>query len=600
MNKKIWSAFALVTIASLLLAACATPTPETVVVTQIVELEGEQVTIEVPIEVTREVIVEVAPDATPVPTGGFLVESSFADANILNPILSSDSPSADVHEKLFLGLVKQDAFTGEIVGEIADSWEVSEDGLTYTFHLRDDITWSDGTPVTAADVKFTYEAIADEAVETPRKDNVALIDSIDAPDDQTLNINFSSVNCTALNDLTLGVLPAHAYSDFADVMESDFNTAPTITNGPFSFEEWVPDDHVTLVSNPGYYLGAPKVDGWSYRIFADQSSELAATLAGEVDIVESLGAQFVSVIEGEIASGAPLDVFKAFDDGYTYVGFNLANPENPQNGWEDVNENGEYDEGEPPLEQDPHPVFGDLAARQAVRHSIDVVNIVNKVVFGQAVPAVANVVPAIEWAFNANLAPPEFDLELAASILEEGGWIAGADGVRAKDGQRLEFTLMTNAGNEVRENIATIMKDTLESVGFSVDLEIIEFGTVVENLLGQTYDAVIIGWTGLGTDPDDTSLFHYQNDTVGGGFNFVSYQNTTVADNLVTGRTLPGCATADRAPLYQQNQEEIYNDAVYAFLYVPLQNTVRNTRLQDTDFGAWELYWDVEGWYITP
>ncbi len=592
------------------LVACQ-PEVEQVEVTRVVQetvveevtriVEGEVETIEVTRVVETEVVVE--PTEEPIPEGGFIIESSFADASQLNPILSADSASSDVNTKLYLALVRLHEETGEIIGEIAESWDVSDDGLTYTFHLRDDIFWSDGEPLTAEDVKYTYDAIASDLVETPRKSNVELIDSIEALDDYTLQVNFREIDCTALQNFTLGVLPAHAFADdYSDIMESPENSAPTVTSGPFVFSEWEPDSFVTLLANPDYYLGAPNVEGWTYRIFADQSAELEAVLAGETDVYTA-GPQFVSVIEGAIAEGEPLDIKKFFDDGYTYIGFNMANPENPQPGWEDLDEDGEFDLDEPPLEQDPHPVFSDPAVRLAISHAIDYTNIINRVVFGEGTQAVGNVLPAIEWAYNESLQPYVYDTEMAAQILTDAGWEdTNGDGIREKDGQQLRFSLMTNAGNEVRENIAQIVKDTLESeeLGFAVDLEIIEFGTVVENLLGQTFDAVIIGWTNLGSDPEDSSFWAYRNDSPGGGFNFVSYYNEVVEENLNQARSLPGCDTGERGAMYSDIQAQILEDAPYAFLYVPLTNTVWNTRLQGIDPQPWQIYYNVEDWFLLP
>ena len=608
MSKRFLYLIGALLISALVLVACQPETVEVIVtqevevvreveveVTKVVEVEGEEVVI---VE-TQVVEVVVEPTAEPIPQGGTMVESTFADASNLNPILASDSASFDIINKMFLGLVTTDEFTGETVGELSTGWTVSDDGLTYTFDIRDDVSWTDGTPLTANDIKFTFDAVASELVETPRKSNVELVTSVEATDDTTLVVEFSEVDCTALQNLGLGVLPSHAYAaDFSDVMTSELNDAPTITTGPFAFNERVPDSFTSLVRNESYYKGAPNMDGWTYQVFADQSAELEATLAGDIDVT-GVGPQFVSVIEAEIASGGDLQMKKFFDDGYTYIGFNMGDPANPENGWIDENENGAFDEGEPPnLDQAKHPVFGDAAVRQAIAQAIDYTNIINKVAFGQGVQATVNVLPAVEWAFNTEVEPYAFDLEAAAQTLEDAGWTG--EGVRSKDGQELTFTLMTNAGNEVRENIAAIAQDTLNGIGFNVELEIIEFGTVVEKLLGQTYDAVIIGWTGLGSDPEDSSFWAYRNDAVGGGFNFVSYYNESVEANLAEARSIPGCDTGARGDLYRQNQVQLNSDAPYAFLYVPLGNVVWNTRLNEIDPGPWATYYNVEDWYITP
>lgn len=583
--------FSLLIIASFVLAAC---TPETIIETVEVEVPGEIV--EVPVEVL------ITPTPEPIPQGGSMVESTFADANILNPIISSDNASSDINTKLYLGLLTTDEFSGEIIGELAESWTVSDDGLTYTFTLRDDVFWTDGTPVTAHDIKWNYDAIASELVDTPRKSNIELVEEFRVVDDYTLEIEFHTLDCTALANFTLGMLPSHMYAeDFSDVMDSPFNTEPTVTNGPFTFKEWVHDDHVTLLRNDDYYLGAPNLDGWIYRVFADTSAELAAFLAGETDIF-SVGPQYVSVIEGEIAKGAPIAMKKFFSDGYTYVGFNMGDPDSPELGWIDTNEDGVWDKGEEVnLEQTPHPILNDVLVRKAIALSLDYTNIINKVVFGQGAPMVANVLPAIEWAYAADLEPYTLDTEAAAALLDEAGWVrADEESVRMKDGKPLELRILTNSGNEVRESIAAIMKDNLDTLGFDITLDILEWGTVIPNLLGQTFDMIIIGWIGMGSDPEDSVFWAFRNDYPGGGFNFVSYYNEDVDRWLDEAKSLPGCDTAERGALYRQIQAQIHEDAPYAFLVNPLGNTIWNTRLQGVNPAPWSTYYNVEEWYVTP
>jgi peptide/nickel transport system substrate-binding protein len=583
-------AISLLIIASFILAACK---PETVVET--VEIPVQE-TVEVPVQVV------ITPTPEPIPQGGSIVASTFADAQNLNPILSTDSASSDVNTKLFLGLLTVDEFSGEIVGEIAKDWTVSEDGLTYIFDLRDDIVWSDGTPLTANDVKFTYDAIGSELVDTPRKSNIELVESFTVIDDYTLEIKFKTLDCTALTNFTLGVIPAHVFAaDFSDIMENSFNQEPTVTSGPFKFSEWVKDDHVTLMRNDTYYLGAPNLDGWIYRVFADTSAELAAFLAGETDIF-GVGPEFVSVIEGEIAKGKPFVMKKFFNDGYTYVGFNLADPNDVQPGWVDEDGDGAYTEGEPVnLEQPKHPILSDVNVRKAISMSLDYTNIINKVAFGQGAPIVANVLPAIEWAYNSELEPYEYDPETAAALLDAAGWVLPEGGtVREKDGKPLALHILTNAGNKTREAIAAIMKDNLGALGFDITLDILEWGTVVGNLLGQQFDMIIIGWIGMGSDPEDSVFWAYRNDAPGGGFNFISYYNPEVETLLDEARSLPGCSTADRGEKYKRIQELIHDDAPYAFLYNPLGNVIWNTRVMGVDPGPWSTYYNVQEWYIAP
>lgn len=612
MFKKLKLASLGLSLLALVLVACS---PQTVEVTRVVtETVTETVTESLEVEVTRviegETVTEtVIVTATPLPAtqGGNLVESSFADISTLNPVLSSDNASGINIGLMFYALAGLEPFSGAVVPQIAESWDVSEDGLTYTFHLRDDVMWSDGTQLTANDVAFTFDAINTDSVASPRRSNFTEVESWTAVDDFTLELKLKSVDCTVLSNVGVqGILPAHVYGgDPETIAENAENTAPSVVSGPFTFVEHVADDHVTLAANPGFYLGKPNVDTWTYRVYADQSAELAGMLAGEVDYM-SVGPQFVSVIEGQIASGDDLNIQKFFSNGYTFIGYNLANPANPQNGWDDTDGDGKWTEGEPPLAQDPHPVLSDLAVRQAMAHSIDYTGIINKVAFGQGGPTVANVWPSITWAYNNEIEPYAQDLEKAAQMLADAGWVPGSATndadvpILEKDGVQLTLNLMTNAGNETRENIGVLTKDVLDGLGFNIQLEFIEFGTVVQKLLGQEFDMVIIGFGGGAPEPDDSSQFSYVNDEVGAGFNFVSYYNATVEDNLKQGKGVPGCLEDARAPFYQSNQVEIYNDVPYSFLYIPLANNVWRDRLQGIDPNPWSLRYDIEQWSLEP
>ncbi|MEM9773912.1 MAG: ABC transporter substrate-binding protein [Chloroflexota bacterium] len=607
-----WMASALMALA--VLAACqpqvvevevtrvVTETEEVeVVVTEIVEVEGETVVEEVEVEVTVVVEATEVPD----PQGGEVVSSSFADINTLNPVLGNDNASSTNYGLMFDAMATLDPFSGAVVPNFA-SWETSDDGLEVTFTINDGVSWSDGTPITANDIAFTFDAINTEDVASPRRSNFASVTDWVVVDDSTLTMSLSSVDCSVpANVYTQGLIPAHVYdNDPTTIPDNPENLNPTVVSGPFQFGEWAPDDFVRLDANPDYWDGAPNVDSWIYKVYADQSAEFAGLLAGEIDYT-GVGPGFVSVVEGRIASGEDLNIRKFFSNGYTFVGYNLANPENPQNGWDDLDEDGTFTDGEPPLAQDPHPVLGNLEVRQAMAYSIDYTGIINKVAFGQGGPTVANVWPSIGWAYNNDIEPYAQDLELAAQILTDGGWAASSNtndadvAILEKDGQPLEINLMTNAGNETRENIGILMKDTLDELGFDVTLEFIEFGTVVEKLLGQTYDVVIIGFGGGAPDPDDTSQFSYTTDEVGAGFNFVSYYNETVESNLASGKAVPGCVEAERAPFYISNQEEIYNDVPYNFLYIPLANTVWRDRLLNIDPNPWNGTYNIQDWALS-
>jgi peptide/nickel transport system substrate-binding protein len=544
----------------------------------------------------------VAPAGPSTTSDGIMVTSNFADATILNPILAPDAASYTVVNNLFLSLLSVEEFSGEIVGKIADSWTASEDGLTYTFNLRDDIYWTDGTPVTAQDVKFTYEAMSSDLVNTPHKGNVEMIESIKVVDDYSLELVFRTLDCSVLYNFFLGILPSHMYAaDFSDIMSSPLNEEPMVTNGPFKFLEWVKDDHITLVRNDNYYLGLPNLEGWIYRVFADNTAMLAAFLAGEVDLT-NIGPQFSALIENEIDEGQPFIKKEFFNDGYTFVGFNLADPENPQLGWIDSDGDGVFQEDDAPnLDQDPHPILSDALVRKAIAHSLDYTNIINEVVYGKGAPIAANVLPTINWAYNAELEPYAYDPVIAATLLDEAGWVLeGDEEVRTKDGELLSLSILTNAGNDARENIALFMQDNLNALGFDITLDILEWGTVVNQLMGQQFDMVVMGWIGMGADPDDSAIWAYRYDDPGDGFNFISYYNQEVEEKVWQARAVKGCSDEERGELYKEVQAMIHDDVPYAFLYNPQGIMIWNTRLAEINPGPWSTYYNVHQWYLTP
>lgn len=525
--------------------------------------------------------------------GGVFTRSTSADASILNPILWSDSSSSGIGGFFFPSLIAVDPQSGAYVtdGSMSESWEVSEDGLTWTFHLRDGVTWSDGDPVDANDFKYTYDAIASDLVETPRKSVIEKIESIEVVDPLTLKVVFKEVKCDGFGDLGLGWLPSHLYAaDFSDIMTSPLNEAPTVSAGPFTFQSWTRDDNVIMVRNESYWEGAPNMDGMITRVVPDSGTRLAQLLSGEIDITGLEPTQLTSV------EGNPnITVFSANDDGYDYIGLNLANPANPQPG---------KDESGNLVKQEPHPVLSDVNVRKAIAHALDYKTIIDSVYLGRGYQIASNVLPAVEWAHDPTIEPYAYDQELAKQLLEEAGWVdSNGDGVREKDGAELKLTLVTNAGNKVREDLGALVQDQLNQIGFRIDFQAIDFGTLVDQLLGQTYDMVIIGWTGLGSDPNDDVFWRSDFDTPGSGFNFVSYQNPKIDELLAAGVSVPGCDPAVRAPYYKQIQQIIHDDVPYVFISGGVGDTGYNNRWAGIDPGPWSFYWNVHQWWnktLTP
>ena len=211
-------------------------------------------------------------------------------------------------------------------------------------------------------------------------------------DPLTVQVTFDKVQCDGLLNLGLGWLPSHLYADdFSDIMDNEYNEAPPVSAGPFTFQSWARDDNIILVRNESYWEGAPNMDGKIFRIVPDSGARLAQLQSGEVDMI-GLEPEQIAVADAD----PNLKRFNARDDGYSYVALNLANPENPQPG---------QDEEGNLIEQEPHPILSDPAVRLAMAHALDYQSIIDNVYLGQGYPIAANVLPAVEWAFDDTLRP---------------------------------------------------------------------------------------------------------------------------------------------------------------------------------------------------
>jgi peptide/nickel transport system substrate-binding protein len=185
--------------------------------------------------------------------------------------------------------------------------------------------------------------------------------------------------------------------------------------------------------------------------------------------------------------------------------------------------------------------------------------------------------------------------------LDQAGWVdRDGDGVREKDGEPLFVNLVTNVDNETRARLAAMVEDDLQALGFDVNLDLLNWSSVLTLLFDQQYDIIITGWTGIGPDPDDLDLWSSIDDQPGRGFNFVSYSNTELEGLLRQAKTVPGCSPDERGPLYRQVQTQLNADLPYLFLYIPFRGVAWNTRLGGLDPGPWSTFYNIEQWYIVP
>jgi peptide/nickel transport system substrate-binding protein len=527
----------------------------------------------------------------PVQGGGVLNLPLNSDPDSLNPILATSSAAAAVNRLLFPALLSRNPFTGQWSGDnaLAASWEVSPDGLTYTFNLRPNVVWSDGDPVDAADFKFTYDAILSEQVESPYRATLDNLAGIDVLSPLQVQVRLRQAFCDGLAMLSIGWLPSHLYeADFTDIMESGYNTTPAVSAGPFVLQSWAPNESVVMRRNEGYWQGAVGAERLIFHIQPDGTERFARLLEGNLDVASLAAPQLTSA-----QANPAISVFGANVDGYDFIALNLANPENPQPGIDDAGNR---------LAQEPHPVLADLSVRQAIARAIDYTTVIDSIYLKRGYSIASNVLPIIPWAFDTQLAPYTYDPVTARQILEDAGWLdTNNDGIRERERTALVLELLVVAGNSVHEQLADLVQDQLNSVGFDITVTPVDAATLAADLLGQRYDMAITGWTGLGADPNDDWLWAAAHDRPGSDFNFVSYSNAEVDRLLAEANSLPGCRPEDRAPLYKQIQQQIHADLPYIFISGAVTDMGYSQQLGGVQPAAWDFYWNIHQWYkIAP
>jgi peptide/nickel transport system substrate-binding protein len=517
-----------------------------------------------------------------------IVIRGFGNIVTFNPALTTDGASQQAFSLLFPTPMEVDSFTGEVVPGLT-SWEVSDDGLTYTFHILEEAIWSDGTPISSADMKFVIEAAQQETINTSWEEEVSQIAAVNIIDGKTYEIVLNEINCAALGGFqTIRFLPAHKYAaDFSDFESSDFNMNPDISGGPYILDEWFPDEYQAFHANPDFWAGEPQIPYLINRVIGEQAVAIQSIQSGEIDYTYFQGDLFEQIQNTENLQ------FEAFPQvSVNFLSLNWVDPNDPQPA---------YDEDGNLVEQTPHPLFSDVRVRQAVAmgwNKLDVLETMGGEAGGT--PLVGVVAPSFAWAYNSDVELWPYDPDAAMALLEEAGWTdTDGDGVRechgcssAEEGTLLAFTLRYSDILQLFETTALVAQDQLNQIGFDVSLELVEWSNYITDVyLGQAYDATAMS-NSTATDPNTfTTLLQSQQDIPGAGNNLSSYVNPEVDELIVAARSVPGCDPAARAEIYYQIQQITHDDVAYDWTFVPNVFHVANNRIGNFVPGpSWVFY----------
>ncbi len=404
------------------------------------------------------------------------------------------------------------------------------------FVLRDDVRWHDGAPFTSRDVAFTYRAIMDETVASPRKPDFDLIQKIETPNPYEALVTYRKPYSPALNSWMMPLIPAHILEDKpASWWADNFNRNP-IGTGPFKFSRWKTNESLRLVRNDDYYQGPPWLEGIVFRYLPDPISIRLAFMTRQTD--------FWGVSPWAVSSllnDSRFQIFRYPANSYEYVGWNLRNP-----------------------------LFQDVRVRTAFAHAVNGPQMIEFILYGNGVQS-NGIFPPHFWFSNPEIKPIPYDPAAAARLLDEAGWKPGPDGIRVKDGKRMAFTLIVNQANEVRKDIATLVQDNLRSLGVEVNVEIYEWAVFISRFINKLeFEATVLGWS-TGPDFDVYQVWHSSQSNPE-QLNFVGYKNPRVDTLIEQIRQEYNPATIKA--MAGEIQKLIFEDQPYLFLFVPNSTSV--------------------------
>ena len=494
--------------------------------------------------------------------GDIIVEGSIGDASNLIPLLASDSTSHEIAGLIFNGLIKYDKDVN-VVGDLAESWDVSRDGLVITFHLRKNVRWHDGKPFTAEDVLYTYRVTVDPKTPTAYAGDFLKVKKAEAVDDHTFRVTYDKPFAPGLMSWSVGILPKHLLAG-KEITTSPLGRHP-IGTGPYKFKEWVTGQKIVLVSNPDYFEGRPYIDGAILRIIPDTATMFLELRANGIDRMGLTPLQYTRQTESNVFK-KNYNKFRYLSFAYTYMGYNLKNP-----------------------------LFADKQVRQAIAHAVNREEIIEGVLLGLGKPSTGPYKPGT-WAYNPKVRIYAYDPTKAKALLAEAGWKDGdGDGILDKEGKPFEFEIITNQGNEIRAKCAEIIQRRLAEIGIRVKIRVVEWAAFVNDFINKRkFDATILGWT-IPLEPDLYDVWH-SSKTGPQELNFVSYKNAEVDALIVKARETFDRAVRKRS--YDRIQEILAEEQPYLFLYVPDALPIVHARFRGVEVAPLGIGHNFIRWYV--
>ncbi len=439
----------------------------------------------------------------PPANGGTMIDAMTGEPSGLIAMIAGESAASAIASNIFNSLLKYDRNL-DLTGELAESWEISKDKKTITFHLKPGLKWADNQPLTSEDVLFTWQKVTDENTRTPYGSDFKLVVKAETPDPSTFKVTYDAPYAPALDTWAgLHILPKHLLKD-QDINTTAFSRKP-VGSHYYQLASWKNGQYLKLTRNPNATQGQARIDSLLSRIIPDKAAQFLELSADNIDSMGLNPIQYARIFPARPELNKNIALYKELGNNYTYLGFNLKRKP-----------------------------FDDIRVRQAINYAIDKQEIIDGVLLGLGEPVASPYKPGTRWS-NPALKSYPYDPAKAKALLKEAGFIdSDGDGILEKDGKPFAFEILTNQNKE-REMTGVLIQRRLREIGIDANIRVLEWASFLGRFIKpKEFDVVVLGWS-LSLDPDQYSIWH-SSQQAPGQFNFISYSNPRVDKLLEAGR----------------------------------------------------------------